>query len=242
MSKFDPLLAQLERYNTFAFHQDAQLAQRLHDVQEWQKERIKYTHQALFAVPEHALMTQYFLNRLYGGPDFDVLAHHILRIIKHSNLVEKVIPNSAIQIGLAGVSLAVLAMQLDEALAADLLNHYPAHQVLTDEIMSACYVRQDQHDARLHQMDLLDELSVGLDKYLRSALVKSAFKMAKGLAHKYRIDPLYDFIGEGFDAMKPMKSAQDFVQNFTSKEREIIEKVHAGVSDPFDRSAASANT
>lgn len=235
MSKFDPLLAELHRYQALQLHHTPALAQRLQDVQAWQKARIQFTHQTLFAQPEHVLMAQYFMNRLYGGPDFDILAHHIARIIKHGNLVEKVIPGSAIQVGLAGISLAVLAIELDEALAANLLAKYPADMTLTDEIMSACYIELDQYQARLHQMALLDELSIGLDKYLRSAIVRGAFKMAKGLSHKYRIEPLYDFIGEGFEAMRPMKSAQTFVHNFTSQERHIIEKVHNQAPDPFGR-------
>jgi FixJ family two-component response regulator len=44
---------------------------------------------------------------------------------------------------------------------------------------------------------------------------------------------MYDFIQEGFAAMKPMKSAATFIKTFTAKEREIIEKVHAGHPNPF---------
>jgi hypothetical protein len=38
------------------------------------KARIAATHQEFFAQPENQLMAQYFLNRLYGGPDFDAMA------------------------------------------------------------------------------------------------------------------------------------------------------------------------
>ena len=122
MSKFDPLQQQLDVFHNLQFHQNPRLLQRLNDVQVWQKQRMVKTHAEFFAVPEHHLMSQYFLNRLYGGPDFDVLAQQIERLIKHAGVVEKIIPDSAIRTGFAGVELAVLAIRLDQDLAIDLLN------------------------------------------------------------------------------------------------------------------------
>lgn len=243
MSKFAPLQEQLDHYYALQYHQNPTLAKRLNDVQLWQKERMKYTHQAFFAVPAHHLMTQYFLNRLYGGPDFDVLAHQISRIIKNAGIVEKIIPASAIRTGFAGVGLAVLAIRLDEEIAQDVLNTYGADEPLTDEIMRLTYLKLDQAKARAHQLDLLDELSISLDKYVRSTLVKSAFKMSRGMAYKYKIDPLYEFIQEGFDAMKPLESAEEFIKIFSTEERHIIDKVHAGDPLPFaTRSAFNIST
>jgi hypothetical protein len=233
MSKFAPLQEQLEHYYALAFHQNSDIAQRLADVQAWQKQRMQFTHADFFAVPEHQLMSQYFLNRLYGGPDFDILAHQISRIIKHAGIVEKIMPASAIRTGFAGVGLAVLAIRLDEEIAIDVLENHGLEQPLNDEIMRLSYLKLDQAEARYRQMDLLDELSIALDKYVRSAIVKSAFKMSKGMAYKYKIDPLYEFIDEGFVAMKPLASAQEFVKIFTTEERAIIEKVHAGDAQPF---------
>ena len=63
MSKFQFLQQQLDQYNALAHHHDPVLAQRLQDVQVWQKQRMQNTHQAFFAQPNHQLMTAYFLNR-----------------------------------------------------------------------------------------------------------------------------------------------------------------------------------
>lgn len=37
-------------------------------------------------------MAEYFLNRLYGGPDFDALAEQIARLMKYAHKAEKMIP------------------------------------------------------------------------------------------------------------------------------------------------------
>ncbi|USA52998.1 hypothetical protein NDN13_16360 [Acinetobacter sp. C32I] len=230
LAAFDDLLLQ---YKAFNYHDDAVLEQRLHEVQTWMKERIAQTHQDFFARPENQLMAQYFLKRLYGGPDFDALAQQIERLLKFAHKVENFVPENGIKTGTKSVSLAVLATQLDEQVAKQLLTDYPADTPLTDEIMRQTLVKLDQGEARYEQLRLLDELGLTLDKYMRSTMMYATFKMCKGLAHKYQFDGMYEFIQEGFAAMKPMKSAATFIQTFTEKEREIIDRVHAGHPSPF---------
>ncbi len=237
MSKFDALEQQLSLYHALQFHQNPDIAKRLKDVQLWQKERMKFTHQVFFAVAEHHLMTQYFLNRLYGGPDFEVLSQQIERVIKYAHKVEKIMPESAIRTGSAGVELAVLAVRLDEEIASDILETHGLDKAIDDEMMRLSYLKMDQANLRYHQMDLLNELGKSLDKYMRSFIVQSAFKMAKGLAYRHHFDAMYEFVQEGFDAMKPLPSAEEFVKVFTAEERAIIASVHSGEPQPFSRPA-----
>lgn len=230
LAAFDQLLLQ---YQSLNYHQNPAIAQRLHEVQAWMKERIAQTHEEFFARPENQLMAQYFLNRLYGGPDFDAMAQQIERLLKYAHKAESLLPENAIKTGTKSVSLAVLATQLDEQVAMQLLEDYPLETALTDDIMRQTLVKLDQGEARYEQLHLLDELGQTLDKYMRSTMMFAAFKMCKGIAHKYQFDQMYEFIQEGFAAMKPMKSAAVFINTFTEKEREIIDRVHAGHPDPF---------
>ena len=233
MSKLAALDQLLEQYQQLSYHTDPILKNRLHEAQTWLKNRIQMTHQDLFNQKENVLMAQYFINRLYGGPEFDDLAVQIERLLKYAHKAEKIIPENAIKTGLKSVGLAVLAMQLDEQVAAQLLKDYPADQVIDNEMMRQTLIKLDQYDARLEQLSLLDDLGGALDKYMRSFIMHTAFKMCKGAASKYRFELMYDFMGEGFIAMKPMKSAANFIHTFTVKEREIVEKVHAGEPNPF---------
>ena len=73
MSKLAPFDNLLQQYNAFEYHHDPVLLKRLNDAQHWLKERIKHTHQAHFDQPKNQLMAQYFLNRLYGGPDLSLI-------------------------------------------------------------------------------------------------------------------------------------------------------------------------
>lgn len=228
---FDDLLQQ---YHQFKYHQDPLVAKRLHDVQNWLKQRIEQTHHVFFNQPENRLMAQYFMNRLYGGADFDQLAHQIERLLKYAHKVEKIIPANAIQTGTKSVSLAVFATKLDEEIAILLLNDYPADAPIDHEMMRQILIKANQKQQRLIQLQQLNELGLALDKYMRSKMMYAAFKMCKGTAYKHLFDLMYDFIQEGFAAMKPLKSAEKFIQTFTAVERNIVEKVHAGHPHPFD--------
>lgn len=233
MSKLAALDDLLELYYQLNYHQNPEIFRRLQDVQTWQKQRMQATHSKQFAEKQNVLMSEYFLNRLYGGPDFDALAEQIARLMKYAHKAEKLIPENAVKTGTSGVSLAILAVQLDEQVAMQLLEDYHPHEALNDEMMRLTYLKIDQGQSRLRQLDLLDQLGFSLDKYMRSFMVQTAFKMCKGAASKYNFDIMYEFMQDGFLAMKPLKSAEKFVKDFTAVERQIIHKVHAGDPHPF---------
>ena len=233
MSKLAVLNDLLMTYQQLNYHQNPQLLQRLRDVQMWQKQRIIRSHAQEFQQKQNVLMSEYFMNRLYGGPDFDALAKQIERLIPRIHKAEKLIPENAIKTGTAGIQLAILAVQLDEQVAVQLLKDYPENTPLTDEMMRVTYLKVDQGEQRLEQLRQLDQLGMSLDKYLRSFVVHTAFKMCKSTAYKHHFDVMYEFMQDGFAAMKPLKSAEKFVRDFTAQEREIIRKVHAGDTHPF---------
>ena len=233
MSKLAVLDDLLERYYQLKYHTQPDILSRLQDVQAWQKARMQRTHHGHFSAKQNQLMAEYFLNRLYGGTDFDALAAQIARLTRYAHKAEKVIPENAIKTGTLGVELAILAVQLDEQVAIQLLQDYHPHEALTDEMLRLTYLKLDQGEARLKQLALLDQLGMSLDKYMRSFVVYTAFKMCKGAANKYNFQVMYEFMQDGFLAMKPLKSAEKFVRDFTATERQIIDKVHSGDPLPF---------
>ena len=98
MSKLAALDGLLELYYQLNYHKNPEIYQRLQDVQAWQKLRMQRTHARHFAEKQNALMAEYFLNRLYGGPDFDALAQQIARQISSNRLplaVQRAAPAAA---------------------------------------------------------------------------------------------------------------------------------------------------
>ena len=90
MSKLARLDELLEQYYQLKYHTQPEILSRLQDVQAWQKARMQRTHQQHFSEKNNQLMAEYFLNRLYGGPDFDALAEQIARLMKYAHKAEKV--------------------------------------------------------------------------------------------------------------------------------------------------------
>ncbi|SDB81429.1 FFLEELY motif protein [Acinetobacter boissieri] len=233
MSKLSILDELVQRYHQLKYHQKSALKQRLTDVQQWQKLRLQQTHQNLFSQPKNQRMASYFVTRLYGSPDFDALAAQIERLIQHAHKVEAIIPGTAIQTGTHAISLAILAVELDEQIAQALLHHYPAKLIISDEMIESCYKELNQHAKRQQQLDMTDQLGQYLDQYLRSRMLHVAFKIAKPLAYKHQFHTAYDFIAEGFSALKPMSSATDFVKKFTTQERQVLTHIQQGKARPF---------
>ncbi len=231
MTSLAPLASLLQRHHALAFHHDSALNARLLAVQQWQKQRMCHTHQGLFA--RYPDMARYFLNRLYGGQDFGVLAAQIERVIAKAQRVEKLLPENTIRTGILGIELSVMAIELDEAVARWWLEHRPDEAQPTGALMQQAYRALGQDRLRHQQMDMLDQLASRLDQFVRSFMVQSVFKMVKGPMHKHGMGDLHDFVGEGFAAMKPLKSARDFIGVFTAAERALIDRVHSGHPDPF---------
>ncbi len=240
MSSLAPLIQTLARYRTLEFHHNPQLAARLSAIQNWQKKRMQHVHAELFSIPEHHLMTQYFLNQLYGGSNFNVLAEQCERVLQTAKTFEGLLPASVINTALKATELSVLAIELDQELALrldrDLLDDRQDPAINDQQMIQLCR-SANQLSARFHQFDLLDELGDSLDKYVRSKVIHSIFKLSKGLSTRYGLNSLYQFTDEGFEAMKPLKSAKDFVGEFTQGERAMIQQVYAGNPNPFERRA-----
>ena len=88
------------------------------------------------------------------------------------------IPENALKTGTSGVELAILAVQLDEQVAIQLLEDYPANAPLTDEMMRVTYLNWIR-GSTLKQLALLDQLGVSLDKYMRSFVVYTHSRCVK---------------------------------------------------------------
>jgi len=238
MSSLAPLIQTLARYRSLEFHHNPQLAARLSSVQNWQKKRMQHVHAELFSVPEHRLMTQYFLNQLYGGSNFNELAEQCERVLKAAKTFEGLLPAGVINTALIATELSVLAIELDQELAQrldrDLLDDTDDPAINDKQMIQLCR-SANQLNHRFHQFDLLDELSNSLDKYVKSKFVHSVFKLSKGLSTRYGLHSLYQFTDEGFEAMKPLKSAKDFVSEFTHDERIFIESVYTNHPNPLGR-------
>ena len=223
MSALNELSDHLQRFWALPHHKRPKLAKKFAEVQAWQRNRMRQTHRELFAEPDNRAMADYFLHKLYAGDEFPPLARQLERIVPKAQKLEKLAPAKALETGTLGIESAVLATELDLKLAKWLLKQ---DLPVTEDNMLKAYRAVNDADARLHQLEQLQRVCERIDKYVNSFMLQNAFKLAKGQAYKYNYHALYDFIADGFSAMKPLKNVQDFIDPFVTKERQIIANVH----------------
>lgn len=230
MSSLSQLEKDLEDFRTLPHHTDTQLAQKLSDVQAWQRHRIHQTHQALFASANNQALGEFLIDQLYGGQKFNVLAEQLARLVQKAEKLEKFIPANAVNTGAAGIIEAINAIKLDLQLA----QYLQSNNLPVDEpSMLKAYQAVNAESARREQIASLKQMCYQTDKYLKSFIIQKAFSLAKGTAYKKGFQPLYDFIAQGFAAIKPIKSIGAFIEPFCEKELQIITNVHAGKDHPF---------
>lgn len=231
MSGFLQLQQDLDNFWQLPYHENIALAEMLKHVQTWQRERIYRTHHVLFNHPQHQAMGEFLIDKLYGGEKFNLLAKQLGRMAQKAEKLEKFMPKSAIETGVGGIEQAIIAIKLDLQLAMYL---HERQLAVNDATMLQAYQAVNAKVARQKQMLDLKSMCYQTDKYIKSFMLQKAFALAKGTAYKYKYQPLYDFIAEGFTAMKPIKSMGEFIESFCAKELQIIDNVHKGKPNPFN--------
>lgn len=231
MRAFLQLQQDLDNFWQLRYHHNASLAHTLNEVQAWQRQRIHRTHHALFSDNNHQAMGEFLIDKLYGGEKFNLLAKQLGRMAEKAEKLEKFIPKTAVETGVGGIQQAILAIKLDLQLASYL---HERQLPVNEATMLEAYQAVDAKMAREQQMLELKKMCYQTDKYIKSFMLQKAFALAKSTAYKYKYEPLYDFIAEGFTAMKPIKSVGAFIEPFCAKELQIIDNVHTGKDCPFD--------
>lgn len=230
MSYLADLQTELSQFWRLSYHQNPALSEKLNQMQTWQRERILTTHKTLFANPDYQPMADFLIGQLYGGEKFATLAKQLGLIAKKGEKVEKFIPDNALATGVAGVKEAIFAVKLDLQLAEFL---FEKNLTVNEESMLNAYQAVNAKALREQQIAELKQMCYQSDKHLKSFLLQKSFALAKPLAYKHNYDALYDFIADGFLAIKPIKNMAEFIEPFCQKELQIIDNVHGNQTNPF---------
>lgn len=224
MAALSELQTHLTRYWALDYHNDEALHIKLNEVQEWQRARIRETHKQMFEQPKNKPMANYFLTKLYGGQEFELLAKQLERILPKAKKLERLAKESALETGSLAIQASILAIELDMHLAQWLLKQ---DLPVNADNMLAAYRAVDEASERRTQIRNLRDVCYRTDKYLNSFMLRKAFAMAKSTAYNRGYQPLYDFIAAGFEAMGPLKSVSSFIEPFCERELQIIDQVHS---------------
>ncbi len=231
MSTVESLSHQLLRYKRLKFHHNRPLTNKIIKVQRWQIQRMKTMHAELFNQPGHRALAGFLLKRLYSLKDMRRLAHQLNKALTEHIKLEKFLPESVRATAELGLELAFITLYLDEQIAIYCLSHGDLE--LTEDILCTASLELDHFKMRQQQLMLLTRFGEALHAFGKSFLIQSAFKLAKRTAYNRGFSVLYDYLDEGFHAVKAAPSAQQFFAEFTAQEAILMQRVKDGYPNPF---------
>lgn len=195
-------------------------------LQQWQIKRLFATHHALLQQPETALAAEFLFHQVYGGANLTAVARNIQRAV---NKAMALLPQAVMHTAAVTLEAAVLTQQLDEALATTLKD-----TPLTVESYQEAYVASGTPAQRQQQLTLIEEAAALIDRYVRRRLLIRSFKLMRRPAYAAKLNPLYDFLDEGFNALGSLASVTPLITQLTQVENHISERLFSGHPNPFD--------
>lgn len=198
--------------------------ERLAEVKAWQAQRLARTYADLANEPRYRAATAFFLEDLYGPKDFSARDGELLRIVP---VMERVLPESAVQTAALAIELEALTEALDHRLASAL-----GRAPLDDTSYAQAYRRSSTRQERMRQIELIEAVGRRLGALVRKPLIAGTLKLMRKPAHLAGLGDLQDFLEGGFAAFRTMDGPDEFLATLRSRETAILERLFAGASPP----------
>ncbi|MGH8806474.1 MAG: FFLEELY motif protein [Noviherbaspirillum sp.] len=193
-------------------------------LRHYQSQRMARTHADLLAAPASSTAARFFLRDLYGPEDLTRRDANLERIIP---TMERVLPAAALATIAEAVALDALSEKLDGAMAHRL------GEVFTEDDYIAAYRTLTARDDRERQLGYVESVGMSLCELVRIPLLGSTLAMMRGPAKLAKLGELQRFLERGFTAFKGMRQSREFVTTIVRREREIMERLYAGKTQPF---------
>lgn len=239
MKAGERLQQDLEHFFQLRQHGDDEVfIRRLRTLQDWQAERLQRTHDYLLSHPAAEPGVTFLLDEVYGGRDLRPVAEEIRRALPKAM---KLLPDRVMATSASALEAAILTQRMDEDLVDRLGGQLDAE---LDETVYANAYRQQAQDwleERHQQLALIGELGHHVDRYVRSRMIQTTFRVVRRPAHAAGFANLYDFLDRAFRAMKTLDSVGEMLATIASDERRILERILAHDPDPFALRTGSAS-
>ena len=199
-------------------------------LRRFQSQRLAQTHADLLASPRFGPAAQFFLTDVYGPRDFSQRDADLQRFYDG---VRRVLPERAVAVLADVVNLSALTNELDDRLIHALVDDLHVTDTITLEQYAAAYRLCDNHDERLRQLQLIEEIGRGIDRMVRIPFIAIALRLAHAPAVLAGWAELQEYLERGFSAFKHMKGADEFMNAIIGRETRILEAIFAHEPKPF---------
>lgn len=221
MSAGERLQHGLERFFALRQHgENLPFNMRLENLQSYQRERLLSTHANLIQDAKTEPAARFLIEEVYGGRDLKPVAIDIRRAV---NKAQRLLPGRVMDTSATVLEAAILTQELDEALTDTLAERLDLP--LDDDAWCAGYRQQGQLDLRAQQLQIIREIGPHLDRYVRSRMIQSTFRLVRKPAHAAGFGNLYDFLELGFGAMKGIDRCDALLDQLADIEQHIMRQV-----------------
>ena len=215
------------------FRQDRQaspLNSLVQKLEQWQTTRLKHTHQDLYQHPRYTQALDFLLQDLYSPTQFTRRDDDLERIFP---VMVRMVPESALGTIAKLVELNLLTQRLDMALAAEMQNRLPSPEI-TESLYTSCFRSSHQLKDRQQQIDLVLTVGCELESYVNSRFLSFGLGVTESAANMAGLGQLHNFLTRGMAAFRSMGKVGPLLQTITERESDLMRRIHAGESTPFN--------
>ncbi len=209
-----------------AFADSPAESKRLAELQRWQSERLLRSHADLRANPRYRAAVEFFFSELYGGGDPRARDRDLQRVHR---VMEALLPSEALQALSLAIELEILSQELDGDVTRAL-----APGPITVESYADAYRKAGRRADRERQIALLDVIGSYLDGVVRKPIIRGLVRFARRPAHAAGFGSMQEFLEHGLDAFEGMRGVDEFLGKLRDREARALERLFAGVADPFE--------
>ncbi|QDI03327.1 FFLEELY motif protein [Xanthomonas cerealis] len=236
MARSNPVLERLGR--RLAWHQavhdpahEPRNALRwLQELRRWQTQRLERSFEHFLEDPQRRPAAMFFLTDVYGDRDFSRRDADIVKVLP---MMQRLMPATLLDTVADGIELGALTHALDLRMAEALQALAPRRKRLDDDLYAQAYRHTGLRRLRLHQIDLIASVGLGLATAVHTTGVRMLLRFARGPAKAAGLSELQGFLERGFDAFSKLGDAEGFMGDIETTEREVSRRLFAGHPQPF---------
>ena len=195
-------------------------------LRQWQADRLGRTHRDLLESDRYGPAAKFFLTDLYGPGDCARRDADVMRVIPTA---ERLLPESGLKVLAQAIELDALSEELDYLMVVA-LRRISGLIPITAEHYAIAYRAVGEQARREHQIVLVSELGMTLDRLARKPLLGTTLKLVSGPAHLAGLGELFSFVERGYQVCHRMGRANEFLETIASRETAIMTSLFNGDS------------
>lgn len=195
-------------------------------LRQWQADRLGRTHRDLLESDRYGPAAKFFLTDLYGPGDCARRDADVMRVMPTA---ERLLPESGLKVLAQAIELDALSEELDYLMVVALRRIGGINPISAEHYVIA-YRAVGEQARREHQIVLVSELGMTLDRLARKPLLGATLKLVSGPAHLAGLGELFSFVERGYQVCHKMGRANEFLKTIASRESAIMTALFNGDS------------